>query len=185
MRVSYAARDAAATGLRESPEKRRIRRANALWEENMLARACAATLPSLDPVSSDDVLLKLRNLFPARPVGDHMPGPDPAQRLANDVRARILAAVPKVIRTLPRRSGSGPTSSRFDHWMILRNSAEGLELAAELLVRLMCARGHCRGPLLGTDCGPSETKCPGGCPSARDRKCPATRCLDGCLPSVQ
>ena len=42
---------------------------------------------------SDDVLLKLRDLFPARPVGDHMPGPDPAQRLAHDVRARILAAV--------------------------------------------------------------------------------------------
>ena len=115
MRVSYAARDAAATSLRESPEKRRIRRANALWEENMLARACAATLPSLDPVSSDDVLLKLRNLFPARSVGDRMPGPDPAHRLVHDVRARILAAIPKVIRTLPRRSGPGPTSSRFEH----------------------------------------------------------------------
>ena len=41
VRVSYAARDAAATGLRESPEKRRTRRANALWEEGELARACA------------------------------------------------------------------------------------------------------------------------------------------------
>ena len=115
MRVSYAARDAAATGLRESPEKRRIRRANALWEEGELVRALAAALPSLDPVRSDDVLLKLRDLFPARPVGDHMPGPDPAKCRAHDVRARILAAVPKVIRTLPRRSGPGPTSSRFEH----------------------------------------------------------------------
>ena len=31
---------------------------------------------------------------PARPAGDHMPAPDPTHRLAADVRARILAAIP-------------------------------------------------------------------------------------------
>ena len=69
-----------------------------------------------------------------------MPGPDPANRLAHDVRARILSAIPKVIRTLPCRSGPGPTSSRFEHWVTLRYSAEGLELAAELLVLLIEGR---------------------------------------------
>ena len=103
-------------GVRKRGQKRRIRRrANALWGKGGLARACAAALPSLDPLRSDDALLKLRDLFPARPCGDHMPGPDPAHRLVHDVRARILAAIPKVIRTLPRRSGPGPTSSRFEH----------------------------------------------------------------------
>ena len=66
-----------------------------------------------------------------------MPAPNPANGLNVDVRARILAAVPKVLRTLPRRSGPGPSGSRFEHWMTIRGSDEGVRLAAELLVRLI------------------------------------------------
>ena len=120
-----------------SAEKRRVQRVNALWEEGELARAAAAALPSRDPLRSDDVLEKLRDLFPPRPDGDHMPAPNPANGLNVDVRVRILAAVPKVLRTLPRRSGLGPSGSRFEHWMTIRGSDEGVRLAAELLVRLI------------------------------------------------
>ena len=66
-----------------------------------------------------------------------MPAPNPANGLNVDVRARILAAVQKVLRTLPRRSGPGPSGSRFEHWMTIRGSDEGVRLAAELLVRLI------------------------------------------------
>ena len=121
----------------ESAEKRRVQRVNALWKEGELARAAAAALPSRDPLRSDDVLEKLRDLFPPRPDGDHMPAPNPANGLNVDVRVRILAAVPKVLRTLPRRSGPGPSGSRFEHCMTIRGSDEGVRLAAELLVRLI------------------------------------------------
>ena len=98
-----------------------------------------------DSLRSDDVLEKLRDFFPPRPDGDHMPAPNPANGLNVDVRVRILAAVPKVLRTLPRRSGLGPSGSRFEHWMTIRGSDEGVRLAAELLVRLI--EGRLRPPL--------------------------------------
>ena len=85
----------------------------------------------------DDVLEKLRDLFPPSPDGDHMPAPNPANGLDVDVRARILAAIPKVFRTLPRRSGPALSGSRFEHWVTIRDSDEGVRLAAELLVRLI------------------------------------------------
>ena len=71
--VSYAVQDPEKRGGSESAEQRRIRRATALWEDGELSRACAAALPSLDPLRGDDILLKLRDLFPARPLGDRMP----------------------------------------------------------------------------------------------------------------
>ena len=97
VRVSYVAQESKQS--LESAEKRRVQRANALWEEGELARAAAAALPSRDPLRSDDVLEKLRDLFPPRPDGDHMPAPNPANGLNVDVRARILAAAPKVLGT--------------------------------------------------------------------------------------
>ena len=60
VRVSYAARDASTTGLRESPEKGRIRRANALWEEGELARDL---LVSVSPKFFENSLTLLDAIF--------------------------------------------------------------------------------------------------------------------------
>ena len=89
------------------------------------------------PRPADDVLHKLHDLFPPRPEDDHKPGPDPEHRLAPDIRRRIVAVVSHVIKTLPRRSGPGPTGSRFQHWMTLRDSNESIGLAAEFVIRLI------------------------------------------------
>ena len=88
VRVSYVVQES--RPLLESAEKRRVQRVNALWEEGELARVAAAALPSRDPLRSDDVLEKLRDLFPPRPDGDHMPAPNPANGLTVDVRARAF-----------------------------------------------------------------------------------------------
>ena len=97
LRLSYVVQESRQS--LESAEKRCIQRVNAFWEEGELARAAAAELPSRDPLRSDDVLEKLRDFFPPRPDGDHMPAPNPANGLNVDVRARILAAAPKVLGT--------------------------------------------------------------------------------------
>ena len=55
-----------------------------------MARAAAAALPSRDPLRSDDVLEKLRDLIPPRPDDDHMPAPNPANGLNVDVRTRAF-----------------------------------------------------------------------------------------------
>ena len=94
VRVSYVVQESRPS--LESAEKRRVQRVDALWEEGELARAAAAALPSRDSLRSDDVLEKLRDLFPPRFDGDHMPAPNPANGLNGDVRARITAAIPKV-----------------------------------------------------------------------------------------
>ena len=88
VRVSYVVQES--RPLLESAEKRRVQRVNALWEEGELARVAAAALPSRDPLRSDDVFEKLRDLFPPRPDGDHMPAPNPANGLTVDVRARAF-----------------------------------------------------------------------------------------------
>ena len=69
LRVSYVVQESRPS--LESAEKRRVQRVDALREEGELARAAAVALPSCDPLRSDDVLEKLRDLFPHRPDGDH------------------------------------------------------------------------------------------------------------------
>ena len=61
LRVSYVVQESRPA--LESAGKRRFQRVNALWKEGELARAAAAALPSRDPLRSDDVLEKLRQLI--------------------------------------------------------------------------------------------------------------------------
>jgi len=90
-------------------------------------RACA---PS--PVSSGSCAL-----CPPVPVDDHVAGFVLHSSLDPGTRQRIEDKVAAAITFHPRRSGTGPADSRFEHWATLRENVDGLDAAGVVLVRLL------------------------------------------------
>ena len=106
--------------------------------EGELSRALAAAYPRAAPGGAVEDFRALQGLFPEASTQDHLnlegtkTGRKDGQPISVDeaVRKRIEEAIPWVIAHHPRKSGSGPADSRFEHWATLNHSRTGVEVCA-------------------------------------------------------
>ena len=116
-----------------------MRRVRKLLEVGEISRAVAAAYPRGMPGEAVDDYRALQQMFPKASAADRarLAGSKRRPPLPGDVRQRVEDAVPWVITHFPKRSGCGPTDSRFEHWATLKHDDDGMALAAKVLVRLL------------------------------------------------
>ena len=120
-----------------SSEPARAARIGGLVEAGELSRAAAAVVQNQSVRTEPGTLGLLRALYPAAPEGDHATGVLLRSAILPAVRDKIANKVAAAITSHPRRSGTGPADSRFEHWATLRDNPEGLDAAGTVLVRLL------------------------------------------------
>ncbi len=120
---------------------RRARRVEALIAAQELSRAVAATQDVPASVATEADYAALLELFPSLPpeLAGHLTGYLTADvpELAGPARLKLREGIKWAIQHHPRKSGTGPSDSRFEHWRSVALSAQGLEAASIALSRLL------------------------------------------------
>ena len=90
------------------------KRVRSLMAVKEISRAASAVWGPSEPRTSQQVIHKFSTTQPAEPPARYIrPGGEP---MSQDLRDRLRKELQKGFKSFPRKSGSGPCGSRYEHW---------------------------------------------------------------------